>query len=285
MTLTLTAGTDSVVVDPQAGGRIASLVAGGAERLVTRDRSDGGPTMWGCFLMVPFAGRLARGEVPWDGKVERVPTNLGPHAIHGCGFDEAWEVVRAGDDRCTLTLALPTERWPFAGRASHHVHLSPGRLGLTAEVQATSASMPLSVGWHPWFRRPDRGDLRVRVQAPATLVTDRDLIPTGDTRPVEGDTDLRSGPVLGQRRLDHVYVEAASPAVVAWPDLELHVGFALPVTTVVVYTPPGAACVEPQSAWPNAVQLEARGVTGTGLIALAPGASVKISTWFAWRSR
>ncbi|MGH2694086.1 MAG: hypothetical protein ACRDJJ_04645, partial [Actinomycetota bacterium] len=100
--------------------------------------------------------------------------------------------------------------------------------------------------------------------------------------PVTGDTDLRQGPALRDRRLDHIYAPARSPAIVAWPDLELRLDFDPPIETVVVYTPPHAACVEPQTAWPNAPTLHESGIDGTGLTTVAPGGTLEATTTWTW---
>jgi hypothetical protein len=47
VTIVLDAGDDRVEVDPQAGGRLASLVAGGRERLLTRRSEEGLPDVLG----------------------------------------------------------------------------------------------------------------------------------------------------------------------------------------------------------------------------------------------
>src|SRR6185295_10871472 len=99
---------------------------------------------------------------------------------------------------------------------------------------------------HPWFARPATGDVAVRVDANEVLVLDADLIPTGEVRTVTVDEDLRSGPQLGGRRLDHVYVNSRGPALVTWPDLGLAIEFDESLPTTVVHTPPHGFCVEPQ---------------------------------------
>src|SRR6266568_4654553 len=92
---------------------------------------------------------------------------------------------------------------------------------------------------------PRAGDVAVRLDAREVLVVDADLVPTGDVRAVAAREDLRSGPTLGDRRLDHVYVRANGPALVRWPDLELRIEFDESLKTVVVHTPVEGICVEP----------------------------------------
>ena len=114
------------------------------------------------------------------------------------------------------------------------------------------------------------------------LVLDGDLLPTGAVRGVSPVEDLRSGPPLGDRRLDHVYVRTKSPAIVRWPDLELRIEYDTTLETVVVYTPPEGICVEPQSMWPNAPLLAAAGVRATGLRTLEPGDTMTAAMRWTW---
>lgn len=285
MGVVLSAGDDRVEIDPRDGARLTSLVAGGRERLIAQPPESGAPgaLLWGCFLMAPWAGRLAGGTLPWEGRVYRFPQNFGAHAIHGLVFDEEFSVVDQTGASVALARDLGTAGWPFGGSVLYGIELAPRRLTLSARVEASEVPMPVSVGWHPYFARPQEGDLRVTVNSDHVLETSDDLVPSGRLIPVGEETDLRRGPVLGQRRLDHVFAQARPPAIVAWPDLELRVDFAPPIETIVVYTPPHAACVEPQTAWPNAPSLQDAGVGGTGLGAALPGKPFGAAVTWAWR--
>jgi aldose 1-epimerase len=168
---------------------------------------------------------------------------------------------------------------------SQRYRLGAGGLTMDAEIVA-ERSMPAALGWHPWFLR---GRVpRLTVAADDVLETDR-LLPTGRRVAVQGWTDLRGGRPLGRRRLDHVYVDVASPATIRWPDLELEIAFEPPLTVMVVHTPPTAFCVEPQTAWPNAIAFagtEGPGTEGleTGLVRLEPGETLRATMRWRWRT-
>ncbi|MDQ3963287.1 MAG: hypothetical protein M3277_05145 [Actinomycetota bacterium] len=286
MTVVLSAGSDRVQIEPDEGGKISSLVAGGTERILTRpaEASPGDTLLWGCFFMAPWVGRIAEGRLPWEGQTHQFPQNFGGHAIHGLVFDKVWSVDNMTKSSIAMSCDLVRAGWPFGGTVHHRIDLGAGHLTLTARVEAGDRSMPVSVGWHPYFVRPLEGDLSVTVAADNVLETSEDLIPTGRLIPVSGDTDLRRGRALGERRLDHVYAGARGPARVTWPDLELELEFDQPIETIVVYTPAHAACVEPQTAWPDAPALASSGVEGTGVATLAGGEAFEASTTWTWRS-
>jgi aldose 1-epimerase len=272
-------------IDPADGGRIVSLVIAGVERILpkARARAREPALYWGCYPMVPWAGRLSNGRIPTkDGEV-RLEPNLPPSAIHGLGFDKSWEIVGRIETAVTMMCELRGLGWPFGGRALQTVRLGVASLELELEVGGYTKVGPAGLGWHPWFTRPPRADLELCVNASEVLVLDSDLVPTGEVRGVTPSEDLRSGPPLGDRRLDHVYVRTKGPALVRWPDLELRIEYDTSLQTVVVYTPAEGICVEPQTMWPNAPLLAAAGVRGTGLRTLEPGDSLSATERWTWK--
>jgi aldose 1-epimerase len=272
-------------LDPADGGRIVSLIIGGVERILPKAlaRAQEPALYWGCYPMVPWAGRLSNGRIPTkDGEV-RLGANLPPSAIHGLGFDKPWEIAERTETAVTVRCDLRGLGWPFGGHALQTLRLGADSLELELQVGGYTKAGPAGLGWHPWFTRPRAGDVEVRVDGSEVLVLDADLAPTGEVRQVTSDEDLRSGPPLGDRRLDHVYVRTKGPALVRWPDLELRIEYEKSLQTVVVYTPPEGVCVEPQTMWPNAPLLAAAGVGDTGIRTLEPGDTLSASEAWTWR--
>ena len=207
-------------IDQADGGRIVSLVIAGVERILPKAlaRASEPALYWGCYPMVPWPGRLSHGRIPAkDGEV-RLDANLPPSAIHGLGFDKSWEIVERSETDITMRCELRGLGWPFGGHALQTLRMGTNRLELELQVGGYTKAGPAGLGWHPWFTRPPTGDIGLRVDASEVLVLDADQAPTGEVRPVTPREDLRSGPPLGDRRLDHVYVRTTGPAIVRWPD-------------------------------------------------------------------
>ena len=277
----LRAGSSSATIDPERGGRLASLAVNERELIVGAPDADDRTFLWGSFLMAPWCGRIADAVFEWRGRRHTLNATLEPHAIHGTLWDQAWTVASATDAEAVLTARLEPGGWPFAGRVRQRYALSDGELVTSAEILAEEA-MPAALGWHPWFVR-DGGDARLTVQSAHTLETEA-MIPTGRLVPVDGTTDLRHGTAIGTRLLDHCYPEVRSPALVDWPALRLEIAFDERVTSVVIHTREASFCVEPQTAWPNPIALEAAGVTSTGLATLEAGDRLAASMTWSWRS-
>lgn len=129
----------------------------GVDWLVGEQEGGAAAIGWGCYPMVPWAGRLRRGRFVFDGNRYALPTNFGGHAIHGVGFSRPWQVDSLGADSATLSLELPEDGyWPFGGRATQVIRMLADRLELRLAVQAGDQAMPATLGWHPWFRKPDQ---------------------------------------------------------------------------------------------------------------------------------
>ncbi len=272
-------------IDPADGGRIVSLLIAGVERILPKAlaRARAPALYWGCYPMVPWAGRLSHGRIPTNDGEVRLDANLPPSSIHGLGFDKSWEIVERSEAAVTMRCELRGLGWPFGGHALQTMRMRASGLELELWVGGYTKAGPAGLGWHPWFMRPPSGDLSLRIDGSEVLVLDADSVPTGEVRPVGPGEDLRSGPLLGDRRLDHVYVRTTGPAIVRWPDLELHIEYGNSLRTVVVHTPPEGVCVEPQTMWPNAPLLAAAGVSDTGMRTLAPGTSLSASEAWTWR--
>ena len=249
------------VVEPEAGGRVASLRVDGTELLVT-ERT--GVFEWGLFPMVPWAGRVRRGRFAFDGVEHQLPLAMPPHAIHGTTPDRRWEVADATEDACELVVDLGPD-WPFAGRARHGIRLGDGRLDLTLEVEATADPFPASVGWHPWFRRHlDRGGpVALQLDAGAMWARDAEGIPSGHL--------LRPPP---PPPWDDCFTELAQPPTLRWPGA-LTLTVRSPCPDVVVYDEPAhALCVEPQTGPPDALNLRPEVV--------APGRPLRAGAALTW---
>lgn len=277
--LTLLAGDASVEISPDLGGRLASLRVRGRELLVGPAGPGDRSLTWGFYLMAPWPGRLAGGRLEWRGRTIQLPRTHGRNAIHGLVWGLRWTVDEASAAHATLSCALPSPEWPMGGVVRQSFALRAGGLTMDASIEAGDA-MPAALGWHPWFARG--GDpVRLRVHADEVEETRR-MIPTGRRLPATGALDLRGGPVLGRRRLDHAYVGAHSPATLDWPDLRLTLAFEPSPASLVVYTPPHAVCVEPQTAQPNALALSPAAARAAGVRFLEPGETLAARLELSW---
>lgn len=233
----LQCGATRAVFDLDFGGRLASLCIDGTEVLVTERSGD---TQWGCYPMIPWAGRVRDGRFVIEGRTHQLPLNLPPHALHGTVFGAQWS--RHEDD----TLQCPLgPSWPWLGDARSVVSLEADRLTWRVEVHAQDSTFPAVVGWHPWFLRKLADDSvgALSFEPQAMLSRDAAGIPTGECVP----------PTTGP--WDDCFIGVATNPRLRWTN-GLEVEISSTCSHWVVYDEPShAICVEPQSGPPDAFNL------------------------------
>lgn len=147
-------------VAPARGALVSALSVRGREVLFM-DRStlvDSAKSVRGGIpLLFPFAGRLADDRLVYCGNVMKQ---------HGFARNKAWGVVeqRAGFARLSLEDDPQTRAvYPHAFRLEQAVTLLPQGLQLELLVHNKGTTpMPLSPGWHPYFRCPSAAKPRVQ---------------------------------------------------------------------------------------------------------------------------
>jgi aldose 1-epimerase len=262
------------------------------------------PDLSGVPFLAPWANRLSE-EAFWaNGK--KYPFNMtlgnvrGPVPIHGLlTSSDLWEVTEVGADRNSAHVTSRLQfwkhpelmaQWPFAHEYEMTYRLADGVLEVKITVKNLSAeSMPIALGFHPYYRIPDvpRDRWVARIPARKIAVTDSRLVATGEFTPYDLPTPL---PLRGHQ-LDtgfadlerdeqgraHFSIEADGKKV------ETIYGPKYPVA--VIYAPPALPddprefiCFEPMTGITNAINLYHEGKYPQ-LQSVAPGASWTESFW------
>jgi aldose 1-epimerase len=237
------------------GGRVASLAVDGVD-LILRDDQSLPAAGWGSYPMVPWAGRIREGRFTFDGTDYQLPINFETHAIHGTGFEQPWEVIGSDDRSVGLRCQLD---WALGGESEQLIELADNSLTCTLAVRAGERSMPASIGWHPWFTKPQRADL----QFARMYLRDDDYITDGriaEPPPPPPWDDCFEGPLVTPR----LWIGDFEVSITS--DCEFWVVYDMPLH---------ATCVEPQTATPDAFNLG-------GFTRLEPGAVLRRVMTIRW---
>lgn len=282
--LTLRQGALGVTLAPGIGGSIARFWQDTGRAALDLLRPTlpealrrGEPGGLASFPLVPWSNRIRAGRFTFGDRSVALTPNLRGHAIHGLGYRAPWTVTDRSASEAVLEHRHALGEWPWAYRATQRIALTPA--GLHVEMVLTNESdttMPAGLGWHPYFPRTAATTLHARVAG--IWLTDAEILPTVLVTPPP-DRDPRLGLAVDRVQLDNVFVGWDREAVITWPEwhARLRLRASDPLSTLVVYTPPGEAffCAEPVSHITEAFNLAAAGHADTGMLVLAPGETAR----------
>jgi len=262
------------------------------------------PGLNGIPFLAPWANRLSEPAFWANGKKYPFNMTLGnvraPVPIHGLLTASAfWHVTEAAADSKSAHVTSKLEfwkhpdlmaQWPFAHEYEMTYRLANGVLEVQVTVTNLSAdSMPISLGFHPYYRIPDvsRDEWTLHLPAQKVIVADNHLVATGEYKSKDlpdplplrsynldtGFTDLERDSD-GRARF---WIESGGKKVEA----VLGPKFAV----ALIYDPPAPAgetrdfvCIEPMAGITNALNLNHEGKY-PGLQSVPPGGKWSESFW------
>lgn len=242
--LTLSCGDVKVVIDPEAGGRLASWRVGDVELLASEGTS---PVTYGMYPMAPWAGRIDDDTVTFGGSSWRMPATHDDRALHGRVLTAAMSIVSSSVDHAVLECVV-SDPWPWVSVVRVIWRLHDRAVEARVEVSSGGGEFPAVVGWHPWFRRdlgvggplrwsfPEERGWRMAERGNAYALTGRLLEVSAADVPFDDAFLVRS------RRARLEWAHALTVEVTSSHDW-----------FVVFDERPASVCIEPQSGPPNGV--------------------------------
>lgn len=254
------------------GGAIGRLAWHGEDVLRPTLASAVSPLETACFPLVPYANRVAEGRFAFNGREVRLPVlaQFHPHALHGDGWLEPWDVVAEGEKSVVMEFVHGGGGWPWPYRASQAITVRDGQLCIALSVRnEADEPMPAGLGLHPYFVAS--GAARLRFTATGVWTTDPTGIPDQLSYMSEM-LDWSRGRRLDQAPdIDHCYEGWSGVASIHEHARTILVRASSNASRAQVYAPQqaGFVCFEPVTHRPDA--LNARSGECTGLAILDPG--------------
>ncbi len=247
----------AAVMQPGIGGLVSRLQwrNGGASVDLLHDAS--GPqdpsttrARYGLWPMVPFANRAFGARLVTGERTYNLPVNDAAQgsAIHGFGWQNAWEVAHQTPDACSLVHHHHGEVYHY--RATMDVALTPMAARFSLAVDNESARpLPHGIGFHPWFPRTSRTTLKFR--APRELLLGPDMRATGviGTRPAHDFSTARTLPEDQDLVISAIDWDGTAEISLPEHGLTIHLTASRTLRHPVVWAPKGSdfLCFEPQS--------------------------------------
>ena len=232
----------------------------------------------------PFVCRLKNGDYQWEGKNYHIlKFMLGADALHGLLYDTVFRVMSTsvGEESCQVNLAYDypgdIPGYPFPYTCEVRYSLQAGNiLTISTRIknpESSSATIPISDGWHPYFRMGGKvDDWWLQVASDQMLEYDESLIPTGK---MVTNPDFLAGRSLKDIKLDNGFLlnKGSSPfCVLKNPGRNISVEFIseknYPYLQLYIPEHRESIAIENLSSAPDAFN------NGMGLIILKPGEEV-----------
>jgi aldose 1-epimerase len=257
-------------IAPALGGCITQLALGGEPVLRPSPANLQTARQSGSYPLVPFSNRIGGATLQWQGTLHPLVRNNGaePHAIHGIGWQRAWEVLDSEPTYALLSFEhRPDAGWPFAFDASQTVRVSPQAAEFTLSITNQSGrDAPAGLGWHPFFvKRPGS---RLELKTAGRWEMGDDKLPTRRLPHAGIDADI------AQLDVDHCF--DGWDGVAFLRDSVFDIRLRSNLSRVVVFTTPARdhIALEPVSHVNNVLALARNGdPAALGLVTLAPGES------------
>jgi aldose 1-epimerase len=262
------------------------------------------PGLSGMPFLAPWANRLDEQAFYANGKRYAFDMALGNvrGAIPSHGFltaSDQWQVVEVNADGHAAWVtsrldfyknAASMTQWPFAHTVEMTHRLQDGVLQVRTTIRNMAADpMPVSVGFHPFYRLTDspRDEWTVTVPAKTHWILADNKVPTGETEPAGVlFPNGRSGP-LKAHTLDDVFSdlvrddEGRAHIVVTGRRQQLEIVLGPNWRSLVMWSPDSDAdfiCVEPMAGVTNAMNLAQAGKYNE-LQYVPPGGTWSESFW------
>jgi aldose 1-epimerase len=258
-------------IKPELGGCVAGLWLGDVPVLRSTHAADlHSVRQAASYPLVPFSNRVAHATLQWQGTNHPLVRNFAPeaHAIHGVGWQRAWDVLEASDSFALLSYEHKADAaWPFDFDASQAFKLEPGALEMSLSITNQSAvSAPVGLGWHPYFVK--RASSHIAFAATGRWEMGEDKLPTRRSASSGLDTDCRA------LEVDHCF--DGWHGVLQLRDEVLHTTLTSSLRRLVLFTTPArdTLAIEPVSHVNNAMNRMAQPGTsaeGLGVVVLQPG--------------
>lgn len=252
-----------LTLSPQRGGTLLSLDWHHPDRgwvaLLEPLADPAAGLRAGCFVMAPFANRIADARFAFGGVTHDLPMNRPEEgmAIHGVARDHAWTVEETGTDGALLCLrvAAPDLPWRFVLR--QRLTLSPDVLEVGLEMtNLGDAPLPFGMGLHPWFRKPAGATLSLR--QPRSQHRDLRGLPLPRTEAHPEFATATARPLAGIPWFDGIFAQwSPREALIRYPadesEIRLSAKGALRHLHVFVPDDRPVFCAEPVSHLPDTV--------------------------------
>ena len=256
-------------INPELGASLQSFTYQGQDILRPATANTIQPQEQSLFVMVPYCSYIKGGHFNYFGISRKISSQneASEDPLHGDGWQTKWQVVTQEPTKATLSYTHNKEKgFPFDYKATVSYELTEDGLKINLSVYNPSElPMPCGLGVHPYFLHPDQAQISFNSSHiwyhKTDPIFDRPY-PTpkqwdfSKPREIIEDFDTAFGGWDGKATI--IYPEQQIEIDITAEDIFHHLTLFHPLSA-------DFFCLEPVSNTPDAFNLAAYGVIGTGI--------------------
>ncbi len=258
-----------ICIDPNCGGALKQFTFDGKDVLRPAPVSASAPQEQSLFLMIPYCSLIKDGHFNYFGISRHVPANQPgtPHPIHGDIWQAKCQINSQSETSVTLEYQhYKTEGFPFDYDAKITYELKENSLNITLSIHNSSdLPMPCGMGIHPYFLHKKTA----QIQFLSSHIWHHQQDPIFDRPyPTPEQWNFDKGQPI-KEAFDTAFGGWDGVAYITYPDEKLKIDLVAQdiFHHLILYASRKADffCLEPASNTPDAFNLAAYGVIGTGI--------------------
>lgn len=238
------------------------------------------------YILMPYSNRIRDAKFVFQGQgfQTRVNSPKEGTARHGDVFSRPWTTILHDQKETRYNLDsrdFEDFNFPFPLLYTTGYKLEGSTLVQELKIENIGThAAPVGFGIHPYFNRFLPGVPEGVLQFGVTGVyhTGPDMMPQEAAQPLPLELDFSTARAVGRQALDTVFAGWNGSVTLSWPDLKLSIELtADPIFShLVVYTHfDGSLALEPVTNATDGFNLLARGIQGTNVRTLEPGAALE----------
>ena len=242
------------------------------------------------FPMLPYASFIQDGHFPYYGITRNVEKNssFSKYPMHGDIWRSKLHVKNKTENSITLSYQHDKAKgFPFSYSAEISYILKENTLEILLSIQNDSVlPMPYGMGIHPFFKK----DMNTLIQFKAPKIWFRGDDPIlGHPYTAPTSLDFQEPKIVPANGTNVSFGSWDSQAKIIYPNENITIDILADNSFrhLILYTPKGKDffCLEPVSHTPDAFNLAAQGIVGTGIQTLGPNESATNTITFTMKGK
>ncbi len=278
----------SLGILPDCGGSLSFFKYMEQDVLRPSNESERNANQSAMFVMMPYTSFISNGKFPFFGISRSVPvnSNISQYPIHGDVWNQKLQVIHQDNTSVELQLTHKKEDgFPYNYTAGIIYKLEQDKLIITLKLKNdTPLPMPYGMGLHPFFKNNKKTMIQYNTQ---NIWYRGDDPIMGQPYPLPKELDFSEPKTLPRTTTNISMDNWDGISQVIQEDYSVTIQADDSMGHLTLFIPRGKDffCLEPVSHTPDAFNLAAQGIIGTGIQTLGPNENTSNTITFTLKGK